>query len=148
MRELMDSGWRRRRPQRFPVHFTIVIRRGEGAVETGLLSELGLQGAWGSSSVPLMVGESCVFRLSLGKDTPLLSFPAFIRGVQGNHFSAQLACPDARATYALVEWIREKRGAQRSDGGLTMHPLRGAIAAPATCETGSAAAGRAVRRRP
>jgi hypothetical protein len=119
MRESMDSGWRRRRPQRFPVHYAIEIRRGRDAVETGLLSDLGLQDAWGCASVPLLVGEGCVLHFSLWPDEPVLSFPAFIRTVYGHDFRAQLACPDARATYALVEWLREKRRAQESEIGLT-----------------------------
>jgi hypothetical protein len=148
MRKLMDSGWRRRMPQRFPVHYAIVIRSGHDAVETGLLSDLGLQDAWGSSAMPLMVGEGCVLRFALWPDKPFLSFPAFIRAVRGQHFRAQLACPDARATYALVEWIRERRRAQDSDPGLMMRPLRGGVAAPAACETSSGVADRAARRRP
>jgi hypothetical protein len=148
MRKLMDSGWRRRIPQRFPVHYAIVIRRGHDVVETGLLSDLGLQDAWGSAAVPLLVGEGCVLRFALWPDKPFLSFPAFIRAVRGQHFRAQLACPDARATHALVEWISEKRRAQESDSALMMRPLRGVIAAPAACETGSGVANRAVRQRP
>jgi hypothetical protein len=118
MREAMNSGWRRRTPQRFPVHYAIVIRRQESVVETGILSDLGLQDAWGSASVPLLVGEACVLRFSLRPNMPCLSFPALIRVTEGRLFRAQLACPDARATYALVEWIRERRRVPEPDAGL------------------------------
>jgi hypothetical protein len=127
MREPMDSGWRRRGPQRFPVHYAIVIRRAHYVVETGLLSDLGLQDAWGRASAPLQFGEACVLRLSLRPDTPLLSFPAFVRSVNGPHFRAQLACPDARATYALVQWIREKRRMQAADSRFNWGAHRGPI---------------------
>lgn len=118
MREPMDSGWRKRRPQRFPVHYAILIRRGDEGVATGLLSDLSLQDAWGSASVPLLVGEGCVFQLSLRPDEASVLLPALIRTVQGLHFRAQLACPNARTTYELVQWFREQRRAQESDEGL------------------------------
>jgi hypothetical protein len=120
MREPMDSGWRKRRPQRFPVHYAIHIRRRHEGVATGLLSDLSLQDAWGSASAPLLVGEGCVFRLSLWPDQPFLLLPAFIRTVDGLNFRAQLACPNARATYELVQWFREQRRAQQSDMGLAL----------------------------
>jgi hypothetical protein len=120
MREPMDSGWRKRRPQRFPVHYPIVIRRRHEGVATGLLSDLSLQDAWGSASEPLLVGEGCVLRLALRPDEAYVLLPAFIRTVQGLNFRAQLACPNARTTYELVQWFREQRRAQDSDEGLAL----------------------------
>jgi hypothetical protein len=87
----------------------VAIRHPDGALDTGILSELSAHGVWGTASTELVPGELYLLRLALWEDAQCISLRIVVRSSTRSRFHALLLRSTPQDSEAFGRWLCEKR---------------------------------------